>query len=158
MGEEQFEELNTKIGTLKNDLKKSALEKDNLMKKLDRITGEKNSALEGEIETREKTIAEKESEICDLKQAAEVKESKLKCDINREVEERNRVTNKLNTDIESMKADISKKENIILKLEKEKKDISVNQDKGQKKINEIESEMKKLKEVLNRLECEKKNN
>merc|ERR1711962_1740552 len=73
-------------------------------------------------------------------------------------EERNRITSKLNSDIDSMKTEITKKENTISKLEKEKREISTNQDKSQKKINEIESEMSKLKEVLSRLEAEKKNN
>merc|ERR1712126_550153 len=99
----------------------STLEKDNLMKKLDRITGEKNSALETEIESRERTITEKVNEICDLKQSAELKENKLKCDINREVEERNRITSKLNSDIDSMKTEINKKKNIFSKKKKKKK-------------------------------------
>merc|ERR1712083_13439 len=70
----------------------------------------------------EKTIAEKEAEIGDLKQVSEIKEKKLKCDIEREVEEKNKVTNKLNSEIETMKSDVSKKENQIAKLEKEKRE------------------------------------
>lgn len=156
--DEHLEELTVKFGDLKNELKKSNLEKDNLVKKLDRITGEKNSALEEEIENREKTIAEKVAEICDIKQAAHLKENKLKCDIDKEIEEKNRVTNKLNADIDTIKTDLNRKENQISKLEKEKREVSLAQDKSKKKINEIESEMTKLKEVLNRLETEKKTN
>merc|ERR1712008_664452 len=106
----------------------------------------------------EKTIAEKEAEIGDLKQVSEIKEKKLKCDIEREAEEKNKVTKKLNSEIETMKTDVSKKENQIGKLEKEKRDISITQEKSKKKINEIESEMTKLKEVPTRLEGEKKTN
>merc|ERR1711971_1254718 len=67
-GDEQVEALTSQLSYLKNELKKTSLDKDNLAKKVDRIAGEKNSALEGEIEEREKTISEKEAEICDLKQ------------------------------------------------------------------------------------------
>merc|ERR1712154_364765 len=40
----------------------------------------------------------------------------------------------------------------------EKREISIAQDKSKKKINELESEMTKLKETLTRLEGEKKTN
>merc|ERR1711934_601133 len=105
------------------------------------IAGEKNSALEGEIEEREKTWAEKEAEICDLKQLSDIKERQLKCDIEREVEEKSKVTNKLNAEIDTIKSEISKKETQISKMEKEKREISIAQDKSKKKINELENEM-----------------
>merc|ERR1712037_692549 len=47
--DEQVEALNSQLSNLKTELKKTSLEKDNLAKKVDRIAGEKNSALEGEI-------------------------------------------------------------------------------------------------------------
>merc|ERR1712211_78919 len=62
--DEEIESLTSQLSNLKTELKKASLEKDNLAKKVDRIAGEKNSALEGEIEEREKTISEKEAEIC----------------------------------------------------------------------------------------------
>ena len=76
--DEQVETLTTQLNNLKSELKKTSLEKDNLAKKVDRIAGEKNSALESEIEEREKTISEKESEISDLKQLSDIKERQLK--------------------------------------------------------------------------------
>merc|ERR1712113_368126 len=76
--DEQVEMLTTQLNNLKSELKKTSLEKDNLAKKVDRIAGEKNSALESEIEEREKTISEKESEISDLKQLSDIKERQLK--------------------------------------------------------------------------------
>merc|ERR1712211_97941 len=121
--DEQVETLTTQL----NNLKKTSLEKDNLAKKVDRIAGEKNSALESEIEEREKTISEKESEISDLKQLSDIKERQLKCDIEREVEEKTKVTNKLNAEIETIKSEISKKETQISKIEKEKREISIAQ-------------------------------
>merc|ERR1712037_656843 len=108
--EAKLREANIKISKLETELKKTSLEKDNLAKKVDRIAGEKNSALEGEIEEREKTISEKEAEICDLKQLSDIKERQLKCDIEREVEEKTKVTNKLNAEIDTIKSEISKKE------------------------------------------------
>ena len=156
--DEHIENLTQKLTNLRNELKKSTLEKENLQKKIDRMAGEKNSALENDIESRDKIIAEKETELSDLKEATEIKERKLKCDIGKEAEEKVRVTNKLNSDIESMKTEISKKENQITKLEKEKRDISITQDKGKKKINDIESEVTKLRDALIKLEAEKKTN
>merc|ERR1712173_40304 len=138
--DEQVETLTTQLNNLKSELKKTSLEKDNLAKKADRIAGEKNSALESAIEEREKTISEKESEISDLKQLSDIKERQLKCDIEREVEEKTKVTNKLNAEIETIKSEISKKETQISKIEKEKREISIAQDKSKKKINELESE------------------
>merc|ERR1712173_255873 len=138
--DEQVEALTSQLTNLKNELKKTSLEKDNLAKKVERIAGEKNSALEGEIEEREKTISEKEAEISDLKQLSDIKERQLKCDIEREVEEKSKVTNKLNAEIDTIKSEISKKETQISKIEKEKREISIAQDKSKKKINELESE------------------
>merc|ERR1712112_344568 len=99
--DEEIESLTSQLSNLKTELKKASLEKDNLAKKVDRIAGEKNSALEGEIKEREKIISEKEAEICDLKQLSDIKERQLKCDIEREVEEKRKVTNKLNAEIDN---------------------------------------------------------
>jgi len=154
----EIEDLNSKLTSLKSDLKKSSLEKDNLSKRIERITSEKDSSVAAEVQTRDDIIHEKEKEISDLKDAAEVKERKLRCDIDREVEERTKVVNKMNSELDKVKTDISTKQNQISKLEKEKREISITQDKTQKKLNEIESEKTKLKDVLTKLESEKKQN
>merc|ERR1711997_1305434 len=143
--DEQVEALTSQLTNLKNELKKTSLEKDNLAKKVERIAGEKNSALEGEIEEREKTISDKEAEICDLKQLSDIKERQLKCDIEREVEEKVKVTNKLNAEIDTIKSEISKKETQISKIEKEKREISIAQDKRKKKKRKGEKKKKKKK-------------
>jgi len=57
-----------------------------LSKRIERITSEKDSSVAAEVQTRDDIIHEKEKEISDLKDAAEVKERKLRCDIDREVE------------------------------------------------------------------------
>merc|ERR1712127_470832 len=64
--DEHIENLTQKLTNLRNELKKSTLEKENLQKKIDRMAGEKNSALENDIESRDKIIAEKETELSDL--------------------------------------------------------------------------------------------
>merc|ERR1711936_184867 len=151
----EIEDLNSKITSLKNDLKKSSLEKDGLVKKIERIACEKDSSLAVEIEARDNTIAEKENEIVDLKQASELREQKLRSDIDKEVEERTKVVNKMNNEVDKVKMEISTKQNLVTKLEKEKREISISQDKTQKKLNEIESEKIKLKDVLTKLEAEK---
>merc|ERR1712066_987514 len=84
------------------------------------------------------------------------KERKLRSDIDKEVEERTKVVNKMNSELDKVKTEISTKQNQISKLEKEKREISITQDKTQKKLNEIESEKTKLKDVLTKLEAEKK--
>merc|ERR1712123_37277 len=154
----EIEDLTSKISSLKSDLKKSSLEKDNLVKRIERITSEQDSSVAAEVEARDNTITEKETEISDLKEAAEVKERKLRCDIDKEVEERTKVVNKMNSELDKVKTEISSKQNQITKLEKEKRDISITQDKTQKKLNEIECEKTKLKDVLAKLESEKKQN
>merc|ERR1711892_1235533 len=154
----QIEDLTSKITSLKSDLKKSSLEKDGLVKKIERIANEQDASLAVEIEARDNTIADKEMEISDLKQASEEKERKLQCDIDKEVEERTKVVNKMNSEIDKIKTEISTKQNQMTKLEKEKREISITQDKTQKKLNEIESEKTKLKDVLTKLEAEKKQN
>jgi len=154
----QIEDLTSKITTLKSDLQKSSLEKDGLVKKIERIANEKDSSLAVEIEARDNTITEKENEISDIKQASEVRERKLLSDIDKEVEERTKVVNKMNSEIDKIKTEISTKQNQISKLEKEKREVSISQDKTQKKLNEVESEKTKLKDVLTKLESEKKQN
>jgi len=154
----EIEDLTSKITSLKSDLKKSSLEKDNLVKRIERITCEKDSSVAAEVQARDETINEKEKEISDLKDAAEVKERKLRSDIEKEVEERTKVVNKMNSELDKVKTEISTKQNQISKLEKEKREISISQDKTQKKLNEIECEKTKLKDVLTKLEAEKKQN
>merc|ERR1712036_213142 len=123
MGE--IEDLNSKISSLKSDLKKSSLEKDNLAKRIERITSEKDSSVAAEVQARDDTINEKEKEISDLKDAAEIKERKLRSDIDKEVEERTKVVNKMNSELDKVKTEISTKQNQISKLEKEKREISI---------------------------------
>merc|ERR1712183_745465 len=122
-----IEDLTSKITSLKSDLKKSSLEKDGLVKKIERIANEQDASLAVEIEARDNTIADKEMEISDLKQASEEKERKLQCDIDKEVEERTKVVNKMNSEIDKIKTEISTKQNQMTKLEKEKREISITQ-------------------------------
>lgn len=154
----EIEDLTSKVTSLKSDLKKSSLEKDNLVKRIERITSEKDSSVAAEVEARDNTITEKENEISDLKEAADVREQKLKSDIDKEVEERTKVVNKMNSELDKVKTEISSKQNQIGKLEKEKRELSITQDKTQKQLNEIECEKTKLKDVLTKLESEKKQN
>ena len=89
--EKEVEDLNTKITNLKNDVKKALLEKESLVKKVERIANEKDSSLASEIESRDNLLRDKESEICDLKEANERREYNLKCDIKKETEERSKL-------------------------------------------------------------------
>merc|ERR1711953_413346 len=100
----------------------------------------------------------KESEIIDLKDQAEAREHNLKCDIKKEIDERSKIVNQMNAEVDGPKADIQSKQSQVTKLEKEKRDVSISLDKTQKKINELEVEKTKLKDSLSKLETEKKQN
>jgi len=75
-----------------------------------------------------------------IKQVAEIKEKKLLGDIDREKEDKQKIQTKLIAEIDDLKADVSKKQGDISKLEKEKREITVNRDKTAKKVDEIEKE------------------
>merc|ERR1712083_1143718 len=104
--------LNAEIDTIKSEISKketqiSKIEKE---KREISIAQDKSKKKINELES-EKTISDKEAEICDLKQLSDIKERQLKCDIEREVEEKVKVTNKLNAEIDTIKSEISKKRN-----------------------------------------------
>lgn len=139
-------------------MKKSSSEKQELSRKVESISIEKEKALSAEMEKKDKKIEEKDQELFDLRQVSEIKERKLECDIKQAVEERIQIVTELKIDIENLRAGIVGKQSDISKLEKEKREITLTCDKSKKQIEELEKERNKLKEVLNKLETEKKSN
>ena len=57
--EKEVEDLNTRITNLKNDVKKAVLEKESMVKKVERIANEKDSSLASEIESRDNQLRDK---------------------------------------------------------------------------------------------------
>ena len=108
------------------------------------------------MEKKDKKIEEKDREISDLIEVNEIKERKLECDIKQAVEERIQIVTELKTDIENLRTEITRKQSDISKLEKGEKEINLTCDNSKKQMDGVEKERNTLKEVLNKLETEKK--
>merc|ERR1739844_101865 len=111
----------------------SSDEKDELMKRFESLSLEKDKSADEKLSMKNQEIKDKENELVDYKQVAEIKEKKLLGDIDREKEDKQKFQTKLKAEIDELKSDVSKKQGDITKLEKEKRDITVNRDKTAKK-------------------------
>lgn len=154
----EMKEVMAKVDSLKEKLKTSTNENQDLLKRLDTVVKEKDQSFANDIKKKEKELKEKEKELQDLRQVADIKERKLQNDIDRVTEEQTRTVQDLGKEIEKLQKEINAKQNEVNRLEKEKKEVSLAKDKTKKTMDDLEKEREKLKESLAKLESEKKNN
>ena len=71
------------------------------------------------MKKKEKELGEKEKELQDLRQVADIKERKLQCDMDRMTEERTKAVQDLTKEMEKLQGEIASKQGEINRLEKE---------------------------------------
>ena len=111
-----------------------------------------------QLKSKDAIIAQKEKEKSEIKTAMEGELKGIQADIEQVKKAHKSELDKVNSEMGEVIQRLGKREEVISKLEKEKREAALARDKALKQIEDIDKERDRLRENLSRLEGEKKSN
>ena len=125
---------------------------------LDLIKLHAQNLYQPQLKSKDAIIAQKEKEKSEIKTAMEGELKGIQADIEQVKKAHKSELDKVNSEMGEVIQRLGKREEVISKLEKEKREAALARDKALKQIEDIDKERDRLRENLSRLEGEKKSN